>query len=445
MFSFLENSYLYWLDNDKGRISRIKRDGTGQEVVLSGLDAVIGLAVDWNAGRSFLINTNIISRNKNYAAHLFSYSAGNMYWANPKDSLIEVAHVNGSSRYVLITSGLEKPMSLAVDPAKGYLFWSDIYKEEIERSQLDGSNRKVILSAEAIRITDITLDMENGRVYWCDSTADRIQSANYDGQDRKTVYTGNPDSHIHSPIIGKGQLYWIDMGMQQGSIMTAPIGASAAAKPIRTGVGVTVKDLTVYSSGRQKGTNACGINNGGCADLCLYNGTHPVCICAHGKIGENGKSCENYDAFIVFSRVQSIETIHVSQNVTPNSPYPPIQSSEHIRNAIGLAYDFNRQTLFYSDVQLGTINSVFFNGSNFSVIVEKEGSVEGLYFEASHQDLYWTCSNDASINRLNPYYRVNGVKANVEKVLKLGANDRPRGIACDACENLIFWTNWGKV
>lgn len=53
---FKGNEYLYWLDSDKGRISRIKRDGTAKEVVLSGLDSdCSGLVVDWNAG-----NINII-------------------------------------------------------------------------------------------------------------------------------------------------------------------------------------------------------------------------------------------------------------------------------------------------------------------------------------------------------------------------------------------------
>jgi len=125
---------LYWLDSDKGRISRIKRDGTGRETVLKDLEAAIGLAIDWNAG--------------------------NMYWANPKDSMIEVAHVNGSSHYVLITDDLDKPMSLAVDPAKGYLFWSDIAKGVIERSRLDGTDRKIVVNSEPMRVADIALDME---------------------------------------------------------------------------------------------------------------------------------------------------------------------------------------------------------------------------------------------------------------------------------------------
>lgn len=62
--------YIYWVDSDHGSIVRIRRDGTGRQVVAEGLDSVEGLAIDW--------------------------IAGNLYWTNPKFDVIEVANVNGS-------------------------------------------------------------------------------------------------------------------------------------------------------------------------------------------------------------------------------------------------------------------------------------------------------------------------------------------------------------
>lgn len=84
--------------------------------------------------------------------------AKNLYWGNPKDSYIEVSHLNGSSHHVLITEGLEKPLSLAVDPSLGFLFFSDLGKSHIQRATLDGENRKIIL--EDTKASDITLDLE---------------------------------------------------------------------------------------------------------------------------------------------------------------------------------------------------------------------------------------------------------------------------------------------
>ena len=51
-FLFVESDYIYWVDTKANSISRIKRDLTKREVVVSeGINSVEGLAVDWIAGR----------------------------------------------------------------------------------------------------------------------------------------------------------------------------------------------------------------------------------------------------------------------------------------------------------------------------------------------------------------------------------------------------------
>jgi len=52
---------------------------------------------------------------------------------------------------------------------------------------------------------------QNERIYWCDSANDKIESATYDGGSRTKVLSADPKSHLHSPLIDKGMLYWIDM------------------------------------------------------------------------------------------------------------------------------------------------------------------------------------------------------------------------------------------
>lgn len=64
------HDFIYWVDSDHGSVVRIRRDGTGRQVVAEGLDSVEGLAIDW--------------------------IAGNMYWTNPKFDMIEVARLNSS-------------------------------------------------------------------------------------------------------------------------------------------------------------------------------------------------------------------------------------------------------------------------------------------------------------------------------------------------------------
>lgn len=49
-----------------------------------------------------------------------------------------------------------------------------------------------------------------------------------------------------------------------------------------------------------------------------------------------------------------------------------VRSRELMRNAISLAYEYNSSTVFYSDIQRGSINAVHFNGSRHRVLLSRE-------------------------------------------------------------------------
>lgn len=111
-------------------ISRAKRDQTWREdVVTNGIGRVEGITVDWIAGITYLksyfnsIQHFCILHKQSLRAPLLiyipSFFKGNIYWTDQGFDVIEVARLNGSFRYVVISQGLDKPRAITVHPVKG--------------------------------------------------------------------------------------------------------------------------------------------------------------------------------------------------------------------------------------------------------------------------------------------------------------------------------------
>lgn len=56
-----------------------------------------------------------------------------------------------------------------------------------------------------------------------------------------------------------------------------------------------------------------------------------------------------------------------------------------MRNAIALAYQYNTSRLFYSDIQRGTINAVYFNGTGHTTLLDRESYLMTSYFRLSEK------------------------------------------------------------
>ena len=212
-------------------------------------------------------------------------------------------------------------------------------------------------------------------------------------------------------------------------------------------MGDHIKDITVYYEQPINKLNPCLKNNGDCSELCLFLGSggnnkpSHRCICSHGKLAENNKTCIPYDVFIMFSRITDIDTIHVTDDNIQNSPYEPISNKTYMQNVIALSFSYKDKKIIYSDIQKGSINSMNFNGTDHRILVSNQSAVEGIAFDSLNDQIYWTSNSDASINR----YKLINLAANnrtIEKIIKLNSSDKPRGIAIDSCRSMIYWTNW---
>ncbi|XP_038049226.1 prolow-density lipoprotein receptor-related protein 1-like [Patiria miniata] len=408
------NNFIYWVDTSSHAISRIHRDHTSREVLInSGMGRVEGLAVDW--------------------------IAGNMYWTDQQLDLIEVARVDGTYRYALISEDLDKPRAIVVHPEMGYLFWADWgTAPKIERARLDGTNRTVIVSETIGWPNGLTIDYGKGALYWCDAKLDRIFAMDFDGNSRRVVL----DEEIYDPFaitVFEDYMYWTDRTYQSGSIQRALKLDGTGRKVLLSDVGLPVKDIHVYSKNKQNGTSACAVDNGGCEQLCFSTGDNTrTCNCTYGILHEDGHSCKEYNAYILFSQGSILKGLNLHADTDPNIPINPIKDDRFIRNVIGLAVDYRTKMLYYTDIQQGSIHEMLLNGSGHRTIVENTGSAEGIAYDPVFSMIYWTSYTNSSIARI----RVVDPQPKPQLLVRLTAEDHPRGIAIDSCGGYLYWSNW---
>ncbi|XP_056636916.1 low-density lipoprotein receptor-related protein 1 isoform X1 [Diorhabda sublineata] len=415
-----DEDLVFWADSEHGTISKVRRDGTDRNFILEQPEILENTPVDWLTGMAI------------------DWIAKNIYWCDAKRGTIEVARLDGTKQNVLLSYEIGKPNSLAVDPLRGYLVWSS--GTRIEIATLDGQNRRLLVT-DAKFVSDVTLDMLNEFVYFTDIQANTIERISYYGMKRSVMLNRSLENPIALTFY-KDTIYWLDTTYEKGSISSVSISNLTEPKLLLNDLGDSLKDIHVFSKEKQKGTNPCGTDNGGCEQLCLFNSTHPVCVCSHGRISSDGKTCEPFESFVMYSRVISIDSIQmVGDKNLQNSPQPTIRNGTMLKNAIGLSFSYKHQRLFYSDIQKGSINAVYFNGSDYRTIVERQGSVEGLAYEQVHNSLYWTCNNDATINRVNLTDKLSNSSV-VETIVRMRTQDKPRGIAVDSCGSRVYWSNW---
>ncbi|KAG9509575.1 Prolow-density lipoprotein receptor-related protein 1 [Fragariocoptes setiger] len=448
------NNLIYWVDSEDGSITRIKRDTTGHQVIVNGLEAEESIGIDW--------------------------VAGNIYWIDPYYDLIEVARLDGSHRYVIISGNMDKASSLAVNPLSGYIVWSDSGSPtRIETAKLDGTNRQTVVNSSIAHISDIAIDFTDDYIYWIDSSSSIVERIKVNGTYRQVVlnnshpYQSVSYTHPMAIAIYNQWLYVADTVSNSGSIIRYDKNNASDSVILQQDLGDGIKDILIFHPQfiPPANENPCAENNGGCADLCLYLGRHGErrCVCSHGRLAPDGATCVPFDVFIFVSRLSQIDSIHVKDESPYNSPYKPI-TNERLANVIALAVDQKAGRLIYSEIQRGQINSVLFNSNDTRVLVDKQGLVEGIAY--IHGQLYWTSITDNTISRLNItsegdfVYPPNTSKTtaseicssdktedcaiekrpsdHIEKLVRLTHEDKPRGIAVDKCQSFIYWTNWNQ-
>ena len=193
---------IYW--TDAGKIKHVNLDGSNVEDIVTGLDDLIGIALDVSGSKMYWVDfgTQKIQRANFNGTNVediggggvssitLDVTGGKIYWTTRTSaSTIRRANLDGSNVKDLITRGLNAPNGIALDVAEGKMYWTDGGADKIQRANLDGSNVEDIVTGLTTP-RGIALDVAGGKMYWTDGGADKIQRANLDGTNVEDLVTG---------------------------------------------------------------------------------------------------------------------------------------------------------------------------------------------------------------------------------------------------------------
>ncbi|XP_048255750.1 low-density lipoprotein receptor-related protein 4-like isoform X3 [Haliotis rufescens] len=192
-----------------------------------------------------------------------------LYWVDSTDGAIRVVAL--ATRFSrTVHRHLDRPRALVLDPNEGRLYWSTWGETpSIETSGMDGSGRTAIITTDIVWPNGLTIDYGERRLMWTDGNMGAIFSSDMDGSNRREVVFSHSEQlqQMFSVAVIEDYVYWTDWRRRSLSRVRKTTG-----RDMRTYTTVTLRrplDVKVMHQDRQpKGTNRCGINNGGCSYIC---------------------------------------------------------------------------------------------------------------------------------------------------------------------------------
>ena len=204
---------MYWTESTLAdfMIQRANLDGSGLELLVTGLVSPSGIELDVAGGKMYWtdIGTSRIQRANLDGSGVedllapgevfepidiaLDVAGNKIYWTEgtPADFMIQRAGLDGSGVELLVTH-LVNPSGIALDVAAGKLYWTDIGTQKIQRANLDGTEVEDLVTTGLIEPVRIAIDVAAGKIYWTEaSPADfMISRANLDGSSPEFLIAG---------------------------------------------------------------------------------------------------------------------------------------------------------------------------------------------------------------------------------------------------------------
>lgn len=251
----LTNGKVYWADVAMQTVRRANLDGSGfEDLAPLGSGRAQGIFVDPADSSIFWTEADQSTGGKIREADLdgfdavdlltakavsplgvaIDYETGMVYWSDLYTSRIERASLDLSFvESILPSEG--GPRGITIDFVGRKLYWTDINHGKIIRANLDGSSREVIVASGLNGPNAVGVDSVDGKVYWTDPFGRKIQRANLDGTVvENLIVAGLDDPKGIAVDPSGGKFYWVDRGLKR--IMRANLDATGIETLVSTGL-----------------------------------------------------------------------------------------------------------------------------------------------------------------------------------------------------------------
>ncbi|CAL8375096.1 unnamed protein product [Arctogadus glacialis] len=250
---------VYWLDG-RQNIRRARDDGTMAATVVGG-----GAAQP--------------ADKQPHDLSLDAYSR-HVYWTCESSNTINAQRMDGHAVGVVLKDDTDKPRAIVVNAEKGYMYFTTVQERsaKIEGASLDGTERESLFTTGLIRPVALALDNKLAKLFWVDADLKRIESSDLTGANRVVLQDSNILQPMGLSILGD-HLYWIDRQQQ----MIERVDKVSGDK--RTRIQGRISYLTSIHAVEEMdplefASHPCSRDNGGCSHICIAKGDGtPRCSC----------------------------------------------------------------------------------------------------------------------------------------------------------------------
>ncbi|WKY15744.1 hypothetical protein Q1695_000884 [Nippostrongylus brasiliensis] len=362
---------IYWIDASMGQIRRCSVEGYVVEDVLSIPSTVRVFRLD--------------------------YLSRNIYWVDTDLNRIYVTKLDTTYTRPIISRGVNKLHTIALDLRNRHLYFSDGQGAEnrIERCNLDGSDRVVVVTLASYAWPNgIVVNPESRRLYWTEGNYSVVKTAFLNGTEQKVIGPASLrlpqpyaisalDQELFCNSLAGRALMRISTNVETGALMASVIESSIYGPIGLVAVSLHTKVISDNRCARMKCMHLCVLSSEGV----------PKCLCSVGyELTSDERSCRKPTAYFVIVQKSVSDISRASLEKPLNFESLGVLNVTESPTTVDIDQRGSYIVYGYSSSTTGYIKRVSFTGIVPEIVISDPSLVgmHSLSVDWISRNIYWS-------------------------------------------------------